>query len=161
MDSETGGLRFCEVAAQPRILDRLIALSGDWEAEQSCYGYRKNAPEDFAGKRLFAAWDQTRIVGYLLGTAARAERMRSIMPDGTPFFEVEELYVCPRYRGQGVGKSLFLLAETAAREAGLDYVLLSAVSRNTRAILHFYLDELGMEFWSARLFKKLRGDTEP
>jgi hypothetical protein len=33
--------------------------------------------------------------------------------------------------------------------------MLSTATKNARAILHFYLDELGMEFWSARLFKSL------
>ena len=41
-----------------------------------------------------------------------------------------------------------------AREEA-DFVLLSTATRNWRAILHFYIDELGMEFWSARLFKPL------
>ena len=34
-------------------------------------------------------------------------------------------------------------------------VTVSAAAKNWRAILHFYLEELGMEFWSARLFMKL------
>jgi len=28
-------------------------------------------------------------------------------------------------------------------------------NRIYKAILHFYLDELGMEFWNARLFKRI------
>ena len=79
------------------------------------------------------------------------------MPDGTPVFEVEELYVKPEYRSKGIGKMLFTYAESAVRNEA-DYIMLSTATKNWRAIFHFYLDELGMEFWSARLFKKVTHD---
>jgi GNAT superfamily N-acetyltransferase len=76
------------------------------------------------------------------------------MKAGTPVFEVEELYVCPALRSKGLGSALFRFAEQAVRHEA-DYMMLSTATKNWRAILHFYLEELGMEFWSARLFKKL------
>ena len=36
-----------------------------------------------------------------------------------------------------------------------EFIVLSTASKNSKAILHFYLDELGMQFWSARLFKRI------
>jgi hypothetical protein len=36
--------------------------------------------------------------------------------------------------------------------------MLSTATKNWKAIFHFYLDELGMKFWSARLFKKVTHD---
>ena len=36
-------------------------------------------------------------------------------------------------------------------------MMVSTATRNWRMILHFYLEELDMDFWSARLFKKLEG----
>jgi hypothetical protein len=35
-------------------------------------------------------------------------------------------------------------------------MMLTTATKNFRAILHFYIDELGMDFWSARLFKKIK-----
>ena len=76
------------------------------------------------------------------------------MTEGTPFFEVEEIYIVPAMRSKGIGGELFRFAENLVWEEA-DFVLLSTATRNWRAILHFYIDELGMEFWSARLFKPL------
>ena len=76
------------------------------------------------------------------------------MAENTPFFEVEELYVIPEMRSHGVGRTLFRYAETAVR-GDADFMVLSTATRNWKAILHFYLEELGMEFWNARLFKKI------
>ena len=39
------------------LLDILIRLSTDWEAENSCYGYRKNEKADIEGNRIFIARD--------------------------------------------------------------------------------------------------------
>ena len=139
------------------LFDILIRLSADWEAENSCYGYRKNEKADIEGKRIFIAKDGEDVMGYLFGSLEKSERATSIMADGTPVFEVEELYVKPEYRSKGIGKLLFSHAEAAVRNDA-DYIMLSTATKNWRAIFHFYLDELEMEFWSARLFKKVKGD---
>ena len=76
------------------------------------------------------------------------------MADGTPCFEVEELYVIPERRSRGVGKALMDAAARAVKGEA-EFIMLSTAARNWRAILRFYIDEVGMEFWSARLFKKL------
>ena len=137
------------------LLDFLIRLSADWEAENSCYGYRKNEKADIEGNRVFIAKDGENIVGYLFGHMENAERSTSIMPDGTPVFEVEELYVKPDYRSRGIGKMLFSYTEATVQN-NAEYIMLSTATKNWRAIFHFYLDELGMEFWSARLFKRVK-----
>ena len=137
------------------LLDVLIRLSADWEAENSCYGYRKNEKADIEGNRIFVAKDGENVVGYLLGNIERSERSTSIMPDGTPLFEVEELYVTPEYRSKGIGKMLFSRAEAVVQKDA-DFIMLSTATKTWKAVFHFYLDELGMEFWSARLFKKIK-----
>ena len=80
--------------------------------------------------------------------------MKSIMPEGTPYFEIEELYVITKRRSQGIGESLFRYVEDAVQNEA-EYMVLSTATKNWKAIFHFYLDELEMEFWSARLFKKI------
>lgn len=94
-------------------------------------------------------------MGYLFGHEEKSKQNSSIMPDQTPYFEVEEIYVAPEHRSQGVGQALFGFAEQTVRHEGIGYIMLTAATKNYKSILHFYIDELDMSFWSARLFKRL------
>ena len=152
-------MKIQEVSLTDEVLEQLIALSKDWEAENSCYGYCANQREDIEGNRIFLAEEESRTIGYLFGHGFKSENMRSIMPEGSDCFEVEELYVCPGFRSQGIGSALFRFASEAVK-ADAEYMVLSTATKNWQAIFHFYLDELGMQFWSARLFTRIRDDAE-
>ena len=143
-----------EVNLDDEVLERLIRLSEDWAAENSCYGYRPNDRTDIEGNRIFLAEEDGAVTGYLLGKVCQSEQMKSIMPEGTPYFEVEELYVVPEKRSRGIGAILFRYAEEAVKPDA-EYMVLSTATKNWKAIFHFYLDELDMTFWSARLFRKI------
>ena len=149
------GIRVHERELTESVLQRLIHLSDDWAQENSCYGYRKNERDDIEGNRIFIAENDSGIIGYLFGHKEKAQRSSSIMPDGTPVFEVEELYVVPALRSRGIGRRLFSFAEEKVSDDA-EYVMLSTATKNWKAIFHFYLEECGMEFWSARLFKKIK-----
>ncbi len=143
-----------EAALTEEVLADLIRLSEDWEAEASCWGYRANGQADIEGNRIFLAREEGQTIGYLFGHCFDSENMKSIMPEKSRCFEVEEIYVIPRRRSEGVGKALFEYA--ADRMKGeADYITLSTATKNWKAIFHFYVDELDMTFWSARMFRKL------
>ena len=148
-------MKYREVELNDAVLAILIGMSEDWAAENSCFGYRANGKSDIEGNRIFFAEEKDAVVGYLFGKVYESEQMRSIMPEGTPYFEVEELYVIPEKRSQGIGETLFRHVEDAVRSEA-EYMVLSTATKNWKAILHFYLDELDMQFWSARLFKEIR-----
>ncbi len=60
----------------------------------------------------------------------------------------------PTHRSQGIGRKLYqYAAEQYAGQA--EFITLSTATKDYPSIFHFYLDELGMTFWSARLFQKL------
>lgn len=144
-----------EVELTDEILTELIACSESWEAENSCHGYRKNTEEDIKGNRIFLALEDDKLVGYLFGYMDKGEKKNSIYEKDESFFEVEELYVKPELRSKGIGKQLFLYVEEVLKQEKVELILLSTATKNYKAILHFYLDELGMEFWNARLFKRI------
>ena len=144
-----------ETELNEKTLDVLIKMSKDWEAEDSCYGYRANERSDIEGNRIFLAEDNGEIVGYLFGKAYRSKNMYSVMPEDTPCFEVEELYVISKRRSAGIGSKLFSYAEDAVRNEA-EYITVATATKNWKAIFRFYLDELDMTFWSARMFKKIQ-----
>ncbi len=157
MDTERfdeADVRLTEAELTEDVLAELICLSEEWERENSCHGYRKNERADIVGNRVFLAYAGERAVGYLFGHAEKSERASSVMPAGARTFEIEELYVRPEHRGKGIGKRLFRFAEAAVGD-GADYLTLSTATKNWKAILHFYIDALDMEFWSARLLKRI------
>ena len=143
-----------EAALTDEIAETLIALSRDWANENSCHGYVANERSDIEGMRIFLAEDGGRVVGYLFGKTYVSEKASSIKPQGSVCFEVEELYVRPECRSRGIGRALMAAAEEAVK-GEVDYLTLSTATKNWRAILHFYIDEVGMAFWNARLFKKI------
>lgn len=144
-----------EVTLTEELLKQLISLSEAWETENCCHGYIKNTPDDIKGNRVFVAFEDSVMIGYLFGHKEVTEKTTSVYQIGTKYFEIEELYVKPAFRGRGIGKRLFRYVEREVADE-VDMIMLGTATKNFRAILHFYIDELGMEFWSARLFKKLR-----
>ena len=144
-----------EVKLTEKITEQLISLSEDWEKENCCHGYKKNTLADIGENRVFLAVESDVIIGYLFGHNEVAEKSTSVYHKGTKYFEIEELYVKPSFRSQGIGRELFQYAEKEVASE-VDILMLSTSAKNFRAILHFYIDELGMEFWSARIFKKIK-----
>ena len=149
-------MEFREERLTEKLTEELIALSREWEREDSCRGYRENGPADLEGRRVFTARENGVLIAYLFGELCREEKGNSVLEKDMPYFELEELYVVPERRSQGIGRELFSFAEkTLGGEAA--YILLGTATKDWRRILHFYIDELGMDFWSARLFKKTTG----
>lgn len=135
-------------------IKRLLELSLMWEKEDSCYGYRANTEGDFQDCYILAAYDDE-LIAYVFGKEEIQDKQTSIIDKNMHYFEVQEIYVHPLYRLRGIGKQLIERLEEELCEKGIEMMLLSTATKNWRAILHFYIDEVGMNFWSARLYKRL------
>ena len=135
-------------------MHRLVELSLMWEKEDSCYGYRANTEDDLKDRYILAAYDDE-LIAYVFGKEEVQDKQTSVIDKNMHYFEIEELYVHPLYRSRGIGKQLIERLEEELREKGIELMLLSTATKNWRAIMHFYIDEIDMNFWSARLYKRL------
>ena len=144
-------MKISEVKIDEKVTEELIELSRHWEAEESCYGYHANKKEDIEGNRVFVAREDEKIIGYLFGHKEKRENLHSVIPRGADCFEVMEIFVEKEYRDKGTGKALFEYMENMVEE---EYITLCTATKNYKSILHFYIDEVGMNFHSASLFKK-------
>ncbi|MBQ3222445.1 MAG: GNAT family N-acetyltransferase [Clostridia bacterium] len=137
-------------------LQAVIDLTGVWEAENITFGLRKDTPEDLEGCRIWVAQEEGgRIVGFVAGREDVYKRKSSVLDENEKYFEIEELYVLPEARSQGIGDMLFKRAEEYARAAGYRHILLSTATKDTMAMLRFYVEKQQMQVWSMRLFKEI------
>lgn len=60
-------MKIYESQLNDELLEKLIAMSADWETENSTYGYRKNDRSDIEGNRIFLAEQDGHILGDLFG----------------------------------------------------------------------------------------------
>ena len=132
---------------------QLIALSQVWVDENISHGLVKNSREDLK-EPVFAALDGEEIVGYAFGHAYVKEKKTDSVPVGSRCFDVDELYVLPAYRSQGMGGRLFQAIEDYAKTQG-DFLTLATSTKDYRRVLHFYAEQNGMDFHDAYLTKKL------
>ena len=135
-------------------IKRLLELSLMWEKEDGCYGYRANTEDDFQDCYILAAYDDE-LIAYIFGKEEIQDKQTSVIDKNMHYFEIEELYVHPSYRSRGIGKQLMESLEKELKKKGLEMMMLSTATKNWKAIMHFYIDEIGMNFWSARLYKRL------
>ena len=135
-------------------LKRILELSLMWEKEDSCYGYRANTEDDLKDRYIIAAYDDE-LIAYVFGKEEVQDKQTSVIDKNMHYFEIEELYVHPSYRSRGIGKQLMESLEKELKKKGLEMMMLNTATKNWKAIMHFYIDEVGMNFWSARLYKRL------
>ena len=139
------------------IAEQLIEMSRLWVAEDCSFGMIPNGKDDLS-EPLAVALDEERIIGYCFGHYYRQEKKTSCIEVGSSCFCVDELYVLPSYRGQGIGSRLFRMIEDEVR-GKCSHITLTTSTKNYRAILKLYVEELGMTFHSAFLIKSLEETT--
>lgn len=92
-------------------LEALINLSIEWDQEQCSTAYSVSTKYYYKDKELFLAADETKIIGYALGTIKTLSQATSYNQVGEQAFELDELFVSKPYRNQKVGQELFKFVE--------------------------------------------------
>lgn len=134
-------------------ISQLVQLSIEWEKEEVTGGLRSNTKDDLH-LPMYLALDNNKIVGYIFGHFYNRETKLWDIDIGTKCFDVDELYVAPNYRSQGIGKKLFSLLEEEVKKE-TQYMTLGTSTYDYRRIFKFYISEVGMSFHSALFLKKI------
>ena len=132
----------------------LIKLSKMWEDEECTFGLVGNTKDDIH-EPLYVAYDDDKLVGYIMGKYFVEDQKRSYIEVGDKCFEVEELYVIPSYRSKGIGKTLFSLIEKEVKD-NVKYIVLGTSTKDYKKTLKFYIDDNDMTYHSAFLIKKTK-----
>lgn len=145
-------MEFKKATFDEETVAQLIDLSKVWEKEEITFGLRSNTKQDL-NEPCFIAIENDVIVGYAFGHFEVNEKYRSFSEVGDNFFFVDEVYVIPELRGKGIGKTLFKMLEEEVKDK-VKCITLSTATKDYKKILNFYVEELGMTFHDAYLFKK-------
>jgi len=142
-----------EITLNDDNVDELIELSRKWKEENISLGIVEDTIDDLKDKRIFVCELDGKIVGEALAhiTKAGTKNIGSVIDDDEDVLEIDALYVLKQYRNKGIGKALFKYIE---EYNDVDNIVLSTSTKDYQKILHFYIDELGMSFHSAFLYKK-------
>lgn len=136
-------------------IQRLVELSEAFEQEECCNGIVSDDYNHFANKKVAVCLVKGEIVGYCYGTIEKEDMMRSYSNVGDLIYYLDEMYLLPEYRNCGIGKRLFEYVEKYAKQNSCKTIRLNAVSKDYKRLLSFYIEELGMNFWSAFLVKNI------
>lgn len=133
----------------------IASLSRKFANEQSCNGIKADDENYFASKKVVVAKIQGSIVGYCYGEVEIKKRDTTFFTKGCKSFYLEEIYITPEFRNKDIGKQLFEFIENYAKSLKCEILETTAVSKEYKKLLKFYIEKNNMQFWSANLIKKL------
>ena len=136
-------------------LNEVSALSFEFQNEGTCYGLIGDTPDHYT-MDVYIALVDNKIVGYAYGTFYDAERDNSFFKKGEKVFSFDEIYVNRNYRNLGIGTKLFRAVEAYAKEKGASKIDLATATKDYKKALNFYINMMGLEYWSARLVKDIK-----
>lgn len=148
-------MELLEIKPNKEEIEELIQLSIDWEKEDITRGYIKNEESDITDKRVFVIKEDNKIVAYIFEKDGISKNYRSIIPDGENYFGIEELYVIPSKRSEGLGKMIMDYAKSIAKKDGYKYIFLVTPTKDCNKILDFYINKCDMTFYCATLVEKI------
>jgi GNAT superfamily N-acetyltransferase len=131
--------------------DAIIEMSRVWSSEHITRGLMTNSRENLAGLSLWVAEYGGKIVGYCSGVKKHAEDY-SVFPPNVDYFEVDELYVLPDYRGNSIGQVLLSFTESELKKQGVSHFLLSSATLEQERISKFY-KSCGYGVWITTFYK--------
>lgn len=91
------------------------------------------------------------IVGFVLAVEQISPGY-AVIPEGQRYLAIEDLYVLPALRHQGIGSELLKAVEAQARANGITRFLLYSSVKELDAVIKFYRRH-GYHSWSIQMYK--------
>lgn len=132
----------------------VAALSRDWEQEGVTIGQRADTPAELAAK--LGPWFLVACRGQnIIGFVTAAERALApgewvVQPDGGRCLSIEDLYVVPHHRREGLGTRLYKSVVANAATQGIRHVSVYTASQPWGDAIAFY-ESLGLRVWFIQL----------
>jgi len=124
--------------------------------ESSVHGFMPDGQEHIQaalGPYFLVAEVGGAVVGSLSGLVHVSEGT-AVIPEGQSYIEIDNLYVLPQYRKQGIGSRLVTQVLAQAKNQGVTYALLYSATRDIHSIIKFY-EQHGFQNWYVQMFQKL------
>jgi ribosomal protein S18 acetylase RimI-like enzyme len=131
-------------------------LQQQWFDEASVYGFVPQSDGeimDTVGPYSLVAEIKNQIVGFISGSV-HTSGGTAVMPEGESHLEIDNLYVAPKFRGQGIGGSLTDELLARARQQRVTYATLYSATKDIHSVLRFY-ERHGFHSWYVQMFRKL------
>jgi ribosomal protein S18 acetylase RimI-like enzyme len=94
-----------------------------------------------------------KVIGFISGSI-RSSEGTVIIPAGENYLEIDNLYISPEFRRQGVGSGLITQLIAQAKQQGIAYALLYSAAKDIHGILRFY-ERHDFQSWYVEMFRKL------
>ncbi|HVX47051.1 MAG TPA: GNAT family N-acetyltransferase [Mycobacteriales bacterium] len=135
---------------------RLAELSAQWADEGITIGQQPDDQEWFEaaiGSYFLVAENDGDIVGFAQGEELVSdERHTAVLPAGTRYLDVTNVYVVPRLRSSGVGGALLdELLDRAARQ-GIERSMVYSAASELDRVVAFYREH-GFRGWFVQLVR--------
>jgi len=134
----------------------VLAFQQQWTEEQITYGYQPSTEEQIRtalGPYFYVAEVKGELVGFVSGAVGISPGL-AVMPEGQAYLSIDDLYVVPEWRSQGVGHLLVDAITACAQKAGLQAAMVYTSTKDVHRILRFY-EQNGFQSWFVQLFRPL------
>jgi ribosomal protein S18 acetylase RimI-like enzyme len=153
--------------AQPADIPAVIRLTELWAMEPSTTGhYPVNFAEDLRrrlGPYFWVAEDAAQVVGFIIGTL-NGDTARSlhyqVLRKGEDHLSLDQLYVHPDHRRQGVGSQLVAHLFQEASSRGIHRHLVMSANTDWQRTMRFY-EKHGFRMWYFRMFTGYSTEERP
>jgi ribosomal protein S18 acetylase RimI-like enzyme len=143
-------------AAVEADLDAVLRLAAEWVAEDVTYGMTVPSRDWFRSglaHYFFVATADGSTIGYSQGEVHTSdESVTAVLPIGSPFVDITNIYVSPSHRHRGVGGDLLQAVLSAAANDGVERALLFTGTKDVLTIVRFY-ERHGFKGWGVQMVR--------